>query len=363
VKTKNDIPLWLAVLTSLPLLTLCPVLAGASTVDTSTPGSTVVTDNADDLQLKNCIAGDPDRACSLPPAAPTGYFPPLDIVRARITSLPGTGLVEMAIDLEGAVPLAPSGEFISWFWQFENGCVGAQPGPTTKDAVRVNWNGSYFTAHWMVITDCDPREIQQGDPIGFSFENDRQTIKVQVDICDLVSRAGEPLTWHAGVRRVGFANPNFPKSIGVDYAPDVAVFNPAYPPTPPQVIHPEEAAPWHGACLSIDIKPGSFPNGINPGSQGSIPVAILSNPTFDAPSRVDQTNVLFGRTGDEESLNFCSGAEDVNGDGLLDLVCHFTTELTGFRPGDTQGILKAYTNDPSPAFILGRDSVRIVPAR
>ena len=29
----------------------------------------------------------------------------------------------------------------------------------------------------------------------------------------------------------------------------------------------------------------------------------------------------------------------VNGDGLLDLVCHFQTRSTGFQSGDTLGIL------------------------
>ena len=334
-------------------------LAQASTV-VAGPGSTVVTDNDHDLQLVNCDLGDPNKACSLPPTGSTSYFAQFDIVRANIISLPGNGLVELGIDLNGPVPEAPSANFISWFWTFDNGCVGGQPGPTNKDGVRINWNGSIFTANWFVITNCNPREIDIGAPIGFSFSSDRKAVKVQADICELVARVGESLTWHAGVRRVGFGNVDFPNSIAVDTAPDVIAFNPN---PPPQVINPENPAPWYGACLGIDIKPGSFPNSINPGNEGSIPVAMLSNPSFDAPSRVDQSNLLFGRTGDEDSLDFCSGAEDVNGDGLLDLVCHFTTELTGFQRGDTQGILKAYTNDPNPIFLLARDSVRIVPSK
>lgn len=54
--------------------------------------------------------------------------------------------------------------------------------------------------------------------------------------------------------------------------------------------------------------------------------------------------VPFGRTGDEGSLAFCGEiAEDVNADGRLDLVCHFTTQKTGFQSGDTEGILKGQT--------------------
>jgi len=112
--------------------------------------------------------------------------------------------------------------------------------------------------------------------------------------------------------------------------------------------------------VEIDIKPGSYPNSINPKSKGNIPVAILSSSTFDAPSQVDKTSLTFGRTGDEESLAFCNpSGEDVNGDGLLDLVCHFETEKTGFQHGDTQGVLKGKTMDGTP--IKGTDYVKIVP--
>lgn len=111
--------------------------------------------------------------------------------------------------------------------------------------------------------------------------------------------------------------------------------------------------------VSIDIKPGSFPNSINVRSSGTIPVAILSGPTLDSPSQVDTSSLTFGRTGDENSLAFCSPSpEDVNGDGLLDLVCHFTTSKTGFQSGDTQGVLRGQLIDGTP--IEGRDSVRIV---
>jgi hypothetical protein len=115
--------------------------------------------------------------------------------------------------------------------------------------------------------------------------------------------------------------------------------------------------------VTIDIKPGSFPNSINPKSKGKIPVAILSSPDCDAPSDVDQASLTFGRTGDEESLAFCSPSpKDVNDDGLYDLVCHFYTQHTGFECGDTEGILKGQTGAAgSGQPIEGTDSVNIVP--
>jgi len=112
--------------------------------------------------------------------------------------------------------------------------------------------------------------------------------------------------------------------------------------------------------VAIDIKPGSFPNSINPKSRGTIPVGILSSSTFDAPTSVDRTSLTFGRTGNEQSLAFCnSSPEDVNVDGFLDLVCHFNTQQTGFQAGDTAGALKGKTVTGTP--IIGTDSVRIVP--
>jgi hypothetical protein len=108
----------------------------------------------------------------------------------------------------------------------------------------------------------------------------------------------------------------------------------------------------------IDIKPGGFPNSINPSGTGKTPLAVLSNNKFDAVARIDQTSLTFGHTGDETSLAFCN-AEDVNADGLLDLICQFNTQSTGFLSGDTVGVLKGKTIDGIPVF--GKDSVNIVP--
>jgi len=113
--------------------------------------------------------------------------------------------------------------------------------------------------------------------------------------------------------------------------------------------------------VNIDIKPGSSPTSpIRLSSPGRIPVAILSTPVFDAPTRVDKTSLTFGRTGYEKSLASCStNAVDVNGDGLLDQVCNFKTQLTGFQINDTEGVLRGKTVDGFA--IEGRDLVKIVP--
>lgn len=112
--------------------------------------------------------------------------------------------------------------------------------------------------------------------------------------------------------------------------------------------------------MTIDIKPESSSNRINPASNGVIPVAILSGAGFSAISSVDITSITFGRTGNEDSRFLCqTEGEDVNQDGLPDLLCHFETQLTGFGPGDTRGFLFAVTNDGG-SILLGEDMISIV---
>ena len=110
--------------------------------------------------------------------------------------------------------------------------------------------------------------------------------------------------------------------------------------------------------VAIDIEPGSSQNPINLRNRGTIPVAILSSATFDAPHNVAVNSVTFGRTGAELSLAYCN-SEDVDGNGLLDLVCHFYAQKTRFQAGDTKGVLKGLT--VAGQLIRGVDSIRIVP--
>jgi hypothetical protein len=113
--------------------------------------------------------------------------------------------------------------------------------------------------------------------------------------------------------------------------------------------------------VDISIKPDATPPvPINARSHGTIPVAILSTPTFNAVTSVDASSLTFGRTGNEQSLAFCNtGGEDVNGDGLPDLVCHFQTQLTGFQSGDALGILKGKTVQGGPT--IGQEAIVLVP--
>jgi hypothetical protein len=115
--------------------------------------------------------------------------------------------------------------------------------------------------------------------------------------------------------------------------------------------------------IDIDIKPGSDSNCINLGSAGVILVAALSSATFDAtqidPASVTLAGASIKRVG--KSDKFPANYEDVNGDGLLDLVCQVLTEELLIEPGESMASFEAETFDAIS--VRGEDSVCIVPGK
>lgn len=115
-----------------------------------------------------------------------------------------------------------------------------------------------------------------------------------------------------------------------------------------------------GYFVRIDIRPGVVRKRINPHSDGSVPVAILSEPYLNPVTDVDQNTLTFGRSGNEQSLKRCRKRNiDLNGDKIPDLVCRFSIEAAGFRDGDTRGILRFHTKDGH--LLEGRDAIVTVP--
>ena len=106
--------------------------------------------------------------------------------------------------------------------------------------------------------------------------------------------------------------------------------------------------------VSLDIKPGSFPNSINPRSNGVIPVAILTTSTFDATS-VAPSTLRFGASGTEAAAVHAA-LEDADGDSDLDMILHFRTQDTGILCGATSASLAGQTLDGQP--IEGSDSIK-----
>lgn len=111
--------------------------------------------------------------------------------------------------------------------------------------------------------------------------------------------------------------------------------------------------------VDIDIKPSSDTNPINLGSNGNVPVAILSTAEFDATT-VDPTTVTLADAAVEVKGNGTSMAsqQDINGDGLLDLVVHVSTQGLNLTAGDVEAVLEGETTDGQ--HIRGADSVRVI---
>jgi len=108
--------------------------------------------------------------------------------------------------------------------------------------------------------------------------------------------------------------------------------------------------------VGVDIKPGdSTPAPINLKAKGKIPVAVIGSATLDV-KQIDVATVTFGPASCKPSQY---SYEDVNGDGILDLVLHFETQSTGIKDTDTYAVLKAQLLDGRQ--IEGKDAIKIVP--
>jgi len=116
-----------------------------------------------------------------------------------------------------------------------------------------------------------------------------------------------------------------------------------------------------GKAIMIDIQPGSAVNSINLSSSGVIPLGILSSANFDATTVLPETVNLNGagvKLVGKSNKSLCH-EEDVNHDGLTDLLCKILTEELLIEPGTSIAVMKAQTINGLT--IHGEDHVNIVP--
>ena len=73
-------------------------------------------------------------------------------------------------------------------------------------------------------------------------------------------------------------------------------------------------------ALDVDFRPGSATNILNLKSRGRVPVALYGSPALDTEDMDLDTLALSGVPAEHTAF------EDVDGDGILDLILHFRTQ-------------------------------------
>ena len=119
--------------------------------------------------------------------------------------------------------------------------------------------------------------------------------------------------------------------------------------------------------VTVDVKPGGYPNTINLSSMGLVPVAVITTPGFDANQFIPEMALLADANTDMS--NGCNGAmairwvlADVNGDTNADLVFFFRTQDLNLTAASTAATFMAHgMYAATTVHIMGTDSVKIVP--
>lgn len=110
----------------------------------------------------------------------------------------------------------------------------------------------------------------------------------------------------------------------------------------------------------MNTRQNSYPNSINLGSKGTVPVAIFGNSAFDV-RQIDLRSVTLANAPIKLKNNgkFMANYEDVNGNGFTDIVVHIITEALQLTETDEKAELNGFLIDGRN--IKGSDSIRIVP--
>jgi hypothetical protein len=115
--------------------------------------------------------------------------------------------------------------------------------------------------------------------------------------------------------------------------------------------------------VAIDIKPDSEENTLNTRSRGPVKVAVLTTSIaageisdFDALT-VDAASAVFG-PGEAPALD-AGSAEDVDGDGDLDLVLRFDLQAAGLADGQSEACVAGTAGESARRF-SGCDVIRLI---
>lgn len=111
--------------------------------------------------------------------------------------------------------------------------------------------------------------------------------------------------------------------------------------------------------VPFDVKPGGAVSPVNPKAKGTLPVALLSTPTFDA-TQVDPATVrVAGAPVALRGNGYMVQIRDVNHDGRDDLFMHIEMSRVSLPDGATEMPIEAMYGDRR---VYGADAIRLVPA-
>jgi hypothetical protein len=128
---------------------------------------------------------------------------------------------------------------------------------------------------------------------------------------------------------------------------ELQIYNRALSANGVQALYSAGAARRKAVAIQVQVVPDSPHHTIDLRSP-SIRVAILSTSWFNAPREVDPSSLTFGPAGAVGSLILSQvRGEDVNGDGLPDLVRDFRTGSARFPLDAAEAVLKGTTTDSS----------------
>jgi hypothetical protein len=123
--------------------------------------------------------------------------------------------------------------------------------------------------------------------------------------------------------------------------------------------------------VGTDIAPGGAPNAVNLKKKGSLPVAILSTSTFNA-TLVDVSSVRLGdgdgndTPAEKQKGRYVTRMEDVNKDGLMDLVVSFNVQdliSNGDLTASTTAlVIRGFQGTGTCVNFRGTDTVVVVPS-
>jgi hypothetical protein len=126
----------------------------------------------------------------------------------------------------------------------------------------------------------------------------------------------------------------------------------------PTIANPLQDNVCAETAVSIDIRPGRYPNTVRLDSIFPLAVAILGGPGFDATQVKPETVRLAGASVIRIGTVYLCGRFDVNHDGFLDFVCVVDKRQLVLPADDAVAVLTAKTR--SNVSIRGEDTIHIL---